>query len=92
MKRKEKNMDPNSKLPILEKMSIISGGIGGGIIQVLVATYLLVYYTNVAGINAGIAGTVIAVSKLFDGISDIAMGHILNNTRKNKWGKQESGC
>lgn len=84
--KREKNMDPNAKLPVLEKICVISGGIGGGIIQVLVATFLMVYYTNVAGINSGIAASVIAVSKIFDGFSDIVMGQIINTT-KSRHGK-----
>ena len=34
----------------------------------------MIYLTDTIGLNAGIVGTLIAVSKLFDGVSDIFFG------------------
>lgn len=31
----------------------------------------MIYLTNTVGLNSGIVGTLIAVSKLFDGVTDI---------------------
>ena len=84
--KKDVDMRPQAKAPFFEAASYMIGNVGSGIVQIFVATYLTIYYTNVAGINAALAGTIIAVSKLFDGLSDILMGHLLNNTRS-KWGK-----
>lgn len=83
---KELDLSPRAKVPIFEKTCFLIGGLGPGMIQIFVASYLMIYYTNVAGISAGIAGSVIAVSKLLDGVSDIVMGHILNNTNS-RYGK-----
>ena len=46
----------------------------------------MIYLTNTVGLNAGIVGTLIAVSKLFDGISDVFFGSMIDKT-KSKMGK-----
>jgi len=52
----------------------------------LVGTFLTFYYTDVAGISAGVVGTLMLVARLFDGVTDIAMGTVVDRT-KSKHGK-----
>ncbi len=52
----------------------------------LVGTFLTYYYTDVAGISAGVVGTLMLVARLFDGVTDITMGTIVDRT-KSKHGK-----
>lgn len=52
----------------------------------LVGTFLTYYYTDVAGISAGVVGTLMLVARLFDGVTDIGMGAIVDRT-KSKHGK-----
>lgn len=52
----------------------------------LVTSFVLIYLTNTVGLNAGIVGTLIMVSKLMDGVSDIIFGMIIDRT-KTKMGK-----
>ena len=40
---------------------------------------LFSFYTDVACISAATVGTVLLVSKIFDGISDMMMGYIIEN-------------
>ena len=51
-----------------------------------ISAFLLVYYTNVIGASAAAAASIIAISKFLDGISDLAMGYIVDHTHS-KWGK-----
>ena len=46
----------------------------------------MLYLTNTVGLNPGIVGTLIMVSKLFDGISDMFFGKMIYKT-KSKLGK-----
>lgn len=46
----------------------------------------MLYLTNTVGLNPGIIGTLIMVSKLFDGVSDIFFGTMIDKT-KSKLGK-----
>ncbi len=52
---------------------------GGG--QTVVSVLYLIFLTNVIGINAAWAATVIMVSKIWDAVSDPIMGIITDNTR-----------
>lgn len=62
------------------------GNVASAMLFVLGTTFLLVYYTNVAHISPGLAGSIIAISKLFDAGSDLLMGHIVDHTRS-RFGK-----
>ena len=44
------------------------------------------YATEYAGLPAGLTGTLLLVSKIFDGITDLVAGFIIDKT-KTKWGK-----
>ena len=37
----------------------------------IIGSFMTVYFTNVALLDAGIIATLIAISKLFDGVSDL---------------------
>lgn len=84
--KKGRNMSSDAALPLYEKLGYLSGATGVGIFQALFGTFMLVYYTNVAHVNPGIAATVIAVSRIFDGVSDLIMGRLVDKT-KSKYGK-----
>jgi len=43
-------------------------------------TFLTFFYTDVLGMNAGIVGIVILISKIFDGVSDLWAGNLIDNT------------
>ena len=79
--KKVRNMSPDAALPLYVKLGYLSGSTAVGIFQALFATFMMVYYTNVAHVNPATAGTVIAVSRIFDGISDLVMGRIVDKTK-----------
>lgn len=83
--KKQRDMSVDAKLGFSEHFGYFLGS-GVNVQQALFGTFLLVYYTNVAGINAGLAATVIAISKILDGISDLLMGYLVDHT-KSKLGK-----
>lgn len=86
MSTQQKAMDPNAKLGFLERVSYGLGDYAGNLVYSAISAFLLVYYTDVLGVSAITAGSVMAVSKIFDGVSDLVMGRIVDNTRS-KWGK-----
>ena len=46
----------------------------------------MIYLTDVAGLSAGIVGTLIMITKIFDGLDDVLMGTLVDRTRT-KWGR-----
>jgi GPH family glycoside/pentoside/hexuronide:cation symporter len=79
-------MDPKGKLSWLERISYGLGDYGCNLVYSAISAFLLVYYTECVGMKAGVAASVMAVSKFFDGISDLIMGRIVDRTHT-KWGK-----
>ena len=81
-----KSMKPDTDLGIAERMSYMFGNVGTALINTIVATFLMFFYTDVMMLNAGIVGSILLVSRVFDGITDIIMGMIVDRT-KSKHGK-----
>ena len=66
-----KHDDPNGKLGWGERLAYGSGGFAFNMINGIIGSFLTIYFTSAAGLNAGIIATILAVSKIFDGISGI---------------------
>ena len=68
------------------KVGYGSGDVAGNVVYVLLSAFVMIYLTDTAGLNAGIVGTLMMVSRLFDGFSDVIFGALLDrtNTRMGK--------
>ena len=53
------------------KVGYGTGDIAGNVVYAFLSSFVMIYLTNTVGLNSGIVGTLIAVSKLFDGVTDI---------------------
>lgn len=68
----------DTQISLFEKIVYGSGDIGLNAMYTLFSSYVLTFYTDVIGMNAAIIGSVILVSKIFDGISDLIAGQIID--------------
>lgn len=75
-----------NKLTFREKYSYGIGALGKDLVYAIVATYLMVYFTDAVGLNPAFVGTLFLVARLWDAVNDPAMGMIVDNTRS-KFGK-----
>jgi GPH family glycoside/pentoside/hexuronide:cation symporter len=78
-----KNED--KKLSIKEKFGYGLGDTASNIVFQMVANFMLIFYTDVYGLSAAAAGTLLLTVRLFDGFTDPIMGSIADRTRT-KWG------
>ena len=62
------------------KVGYGSGDVAGNVVYVLLSAFVMIYLTDTAGLNAGVVGTLMMVSRLFDGFSDIIFGALLDRT------------
>ena len=83
---KSVNMSPNAKLSMIERIGYGLGDYAANLVYSAISAFLLVYYTNVVGASAAAAASIIAFSKLLDGVSDLIMGYIVDHTHS-KYGK-----
>lgn len=79
-------MEEKKYLKWYNKVGYGSGDIAGNVVYAFLTSFVMIYLTDTVGLNAGIVGTLIAVSKLFDGISDVFFGAMIDRT-KSKMGK-----
>ena len=68
------------------KIGYGTGDVAGNMVYALLSSFIMIYLTDTVGLNAGIVGTLMAVSKIFDGISDVFFGNMIDRTRS-KMGK-----
>lgn len=63
------------------KIGYGSGDIAGNVVYAFLSSFVMIYLTNTIGLSAGIVGTLIGVSKFFDGFTDIFFGSMIDKTR-----------
>jgi glycoside/pentoside/hexuronide:cation symporter, GPH family len=75
------------KLNFATKLAYGAGDLGPAITANLLAFFLLFFFTNVAGLNPGLAGSILLVSKVWDAINDPIVGLLSDRTRS-RWGRR----
>ena len=79
-------MEEKRYLKWYHKIGYGSGDIAGNVVYALLTHFAMFYLTSIVGMNIGIVGTLMAVSKIFDGVTDIFFGSMIDKT-KTKMGK-----
>ena len=79
-------MEEKKYLKWYNKVGYGAGDIAGNVVYAFLTSFVMIYLTDTVGLNPGIVGTLIAVSKIFDGITDIFFGAMIDKT-KSKLGK-----
>lgn len=91
IKVREKDMEKQptihaEKIRTREKFAYGCGDLASNLVLVLSGTYITFFYTDALGLNVGIVGMIVMLSRLFDGITDVIMGFVIDKT-KSKYGK-----
>lgn len=77
---------PDAQIGIFEKLAFMSGNVGSALVNTIVASFIVYYYTDIMLLNPAIIGVIMLVSRIFDGITDLIMGYIVDHTHS-KHGK-----
>ena len=86
MDTSEKLID-REKLNFTTKLAYGSGDMGPAITANILVFYLLRFFTNVVGLDAGLAGLILAISKVSDAINDPIAG-VLSDRTRTRWGRR----
>jgi len=79
---------PDSRpLSFWTKMAYGAGDLGPAITANIVVVFLLVFFTNVAGLDPGLAGSILLIGKIWDAINDPMIGALSDRT-ESKWGRR----
>ena len=79
-------MQEKKYLKWYHKIGYGSGDIAGNCVYALLTAFMMIYLTDTIGLSMGIVSTLIALSKVFDGVSDFFFGRMIDKT-KTKMGK-----
>ena len=74
-------MEEKTYLNWYNKIGYGSGDIAGNVVYALLSSFVMIYLTDTVGLNAAAVGTLMLASKLFDGVSDIFFGSLIDKTR-----------
>ena len=86
MDSREKSID-REKLNFTTKLAYGSGDMGPAITANILVFFLLYFFTNVAGLPAGMAGSILAIGKIGDAINDPIAG-IMSDRTRTRWGRR----
>ena len=84
--RRELKMDEKRYLKWYNKVGYGSGDVAGNVVYALLSSFVMIYLTDTVGLNSGVVGTLMMFSKLFDGVTDIFFGSMIDKT-KSRMGK-----
>ena len=79
-------LDRNAKLSWGEKIGFGLGDAGFNFYWAIIGSYLVFFYTDVFGISAAAAATMVTFTKIIDAVTDPVIGGIADRTNT-RWGK-----
>lgn len=77
----------SEKLKFTTKLAYGAGDLGPAITANILVFYLLFFFTDVAGLPPGMAGSILMIGKIADAINDPIVGIISDRTRS-RWGRR----
>lgn len=79
-------MEEKKYLKFGHKLAYGTGDLASNFCYTFVSAFILIFLTDTVGLKAGIVGTLMLVSRVLDGVTDVVSGTIIDRT-KHKWGK-----
>jgi glycoside/pentoside/hexuronide:cation symporter, GPH family len=76
-----------SKLSFSTKLAYGAGDLGTAITANIIAVFLLIFFTNVAGLKPGLAGSILLIGKIWDAFNDPIVG-VLSDRTRSRWGRR----
>ena len=80
-------MSDKKSLPVRTKLGFGICDLGGNLFFTIMGFYLLNFMTDVVGLAAGLAGTALMIGKIWDAVTDPAVGALSDRTTT-RWGRR----
>ena len=80
------NPSPSPPIGRAQYLGYTAGEIANNLTFSMVSAFLLIYYTDVAGISATTAGTLFLVARVWGGATDLLAGRVVDHT-STRWGR-----
>ncbi len=75
------------KIGFGEKMSYLLANVGNFPIMTLISSYLMIFYTDVIGLDPAAIATLFILTRVFDGLNDPIMGFIIDHLPATRMGR-----
>lgn len=75
-----KNQLSGQRIPMKQQLAYALSELASCPLYTIVFTFLTFFYTDILGIDAGTVGVIVLLSKVFDGVSDLFAGNIIDHT------------
>ena len=79
-------MNEKKYLKWYHKVGYGAGDIAGNCVYALLTAFMMIYLTDTVGMSMGVVSSLIALSKIFDGVTDFFFGRLIDKTHT-KMGK-----
>ena len=87
MSKEKLDLSPDAKVRMSEHLAYgIGGGFATNAVNLFISGFLIVFYTEIMHVDPGLAASIVGISKLLDGLSDLVAGRIIDKTRS-RFGK-----
>lgn len=83
-----KETPTGEKLNLKTKLAYGAGDLGPAITANITVFFLLIFFTNVAGIPAELAGRILLIGKIWDAVNDPLVGLLTDKTKSRHWGRR----
>lgn len=77
----------NEKIKIREKIAYTMITMGPAPLLAVLTGFLMIFYTNVVGLNPAAVATLFLISRVMDAVNDPVVGYILDHLPRSKMGK-----
>ncbi|NJL89725.1 MAG: MFS transporter, partial [Coleofasciculaceae cyanobacterium SM2_1_6] len=77
----------SEKLSFSTKLAYGAGDLGPAITANILVFYLMFFFTNVVGLNVGLASVILLIGKIWDAVNDPLVG-VLSDRTQSKWGRR----
>jgi glycoside/pentoside/hexuronide:cation symporter, GPH family len=78
----------SEKLSLSTKLAYGAGDAGAAITANILAFYLPIFLTDIAGVGAGLAAGVLLIGKIWDAVNDPVVGVLSDRTQNHRWGRR----
>lgn len=87
MRQPEVSLERDNKIRFGEKAAFALANLGNIPIMTLISSFLLIFYTDVVGLDPAAVATLFLVVRLLDGINDPIMGFLIDHFPRTKLGR-----
>ena len=87
MKKERKPRNPDEKLGFGKLLAWKSSDVSAAAVNLIINNYMLIFCTNVLGLDALKVGTILLVANIIDAITDLIAGYVVDSMPPTRFGK-----